>query len=143
MPGWSSETCILVTTKGASRIPADDLRDYLKKLVGASIHVTVRDMDRDLHTFVHIDNQHGRFYKYAQCSLRSYVLVLYYVLPTVVYVYMIGETWAKRKNCAMCNLIRLFYFINQNCTCGFIYFNFIFIPLGRNSNGFMSSLCPL
>jgi len=57
--GWSSETCIVVTTKGPSRIPADDLKDYLKKLVGASIRVTVKDTDNDVETFVHIDSQQG------------------------------------------------------------------------------------
>ena len=63
--GWSSETCILVTTKGASRIPADDLKAYLKGLIGASIHVTVKETDEDLQTLVHVDSQQGRFYKYA------------------------------------------------------------------------------
>ena len=63
--GWSSGTCVLVTTKGDSRIPADDLKAYLKKVVGASVHVTVKDTDKDEETFVHIDSQEGRFYKYA------------------------------------------------------------------------------
>ena len=67
--GWSSKTCILVTTNGDSRIPADDLKDYLKKLVGASVHVTLKDTDKDLETFVHIDSQQGRFYTYVYSVL--------------------------------------------------------------------------
>ena len=65
--GWSSDNCILVTTKGTSRIPADYLKAYLKRFVGlgASIHVTVKETDEDLQTFVHIESQQGRFYKYA------------------------------------------------------------------------------